>query len=291
MEEGTGEYTKRVVVHALEDILHQELRVLDKGFVRVVDYMGSDESVVQAARVSYGRGTKRTSQDAALIGYLMRHAHTSPFEMCEIKLHVKLPIFVARQWVRHRTASINEYSARYSVLDREFYIPDEKQIAEQSTNNAQGRGTPLPADAAKRIMELFRRNSELMYEDYEALLEQGLARELARMNLTINCYTQWYWKVNLHNLLRFLALRSGAGAQYEIREYASRILEIVRLWVPMVHAAFVEYHLESSTISRSALVVVRKMLQGEKVSMEESGLGRREWGELMSVLYPDGEPE
>ena len=290
MEEG-GEYTKRVVVHALEDILHRERRVLDKGFVRVVDYMGSDESVVQAARVSYGRGTKRTSQDAALIGYLMRHAHTSPFEMCEIKLHVKLPIFVARQWVRHRTASINEYSARYSVLDREFYIPDEKQIAEQSMSNAQGRGTPLPVDAAKRIMELFRRNSELMYEDYAMLLEQGLARELARMNLTINCYTQWYWKVNLHNLLRFLALRSGMGAQYEIRAYADQILEIVKLWVPMVYAAFVEYHLESGTMSKSALAVIRRMLRGERVSREESGLGRREWGELMSTLYPDGVPE
>ncbi|WP_396124713.1 FAD-dependent thymidylate synthase [Anaplasma capra] len=271
--------------------MHQEHRVLDKGFVRVVDYMGSDESVVQAARVSYGRGTKRTSQDAALIGYLMRHAHTSPFEMCEIKFHVKLPIFVARQWVRHRTASINEYSARYSVLDREFYIPDEGQIAEQSTNNAQGRGAALPSDDAREIIELFRRNSELMYEDYEALLEKGLARELARMNLTLNCYTQWYWKVNLHNLLRFLALRSGIGAQYEIRAYADKMLEIVKLWVPMVHAAFVEYHLESSTLSKSALEVVRRMLRGEKVSMEGSGMGRREWGEVMSVLYPDGVPD
>ncbi|MGN7679022.1 MAG: FAD-dependent thymidylate synthase [Anaplasma sp.] len=283
-EAEVGGYTKRKVVSALEDVLYEEHKVLDHGFVRVVDYMGSDDSVVQAARVSYGRGTKRTSQDAALINYLMRHAHTSPFEMCEIKLHVKLPIFVARQWVRHRTASINEYSARYSVLDKEFYVPEMQEVAEQSTNNAQGRGDPLPADVAGEVIELLKHNARRMYDDYEMLLARGLARELARMNLTLNCYTQWYWKVNLHNLLRFLKLRSGLGAQYEIRAYADLILEIVKLWVPKVYAAFVEYGLEAVTLSRSAIMTVRKMLNGEEVSLEESGMGRREWSELMSVL-------
>ncbi|MGN7661463.1 MAG: FAD-dependent thymidylate synthase [Anaplasma sp.] len=275
------------MVPALEDVLYEEHKVLDHGFVRVVDYMGSDDSIVQAARVSYGRGTKRTSQDSALIDYLMRHAHTSPFEMCEIKFHVKLPIFVARQWVRHRTASINEYSARYSVLDKEFYVPRMKEVAAQSTNNAQGRGEPLPSDVAGEVIELLKHNARRMHDDYEMLLARGLARELARMNLTLNCYTQWYWKVNLHNLLRFLKLRSGPGAQYEIRAYADLMLEIVKLWVPKVYAAFVEHGLEAVTLSKSAIMTVRKMLRGEEVSLEESGMGRREWRELMSVLHEE----
>lgn len=287
MVEGVGGHTKRVVVPDLEDILYDEHKVLDRGFVRVIDYMGSDSAIVQAARVSYGKGTKHLSQDAALIGYLMRHAHTSPFEMCEIKLHVKLPIFVARQWVRHRTASINECSARYSVVENEFYIPEADKVAEQSTNNAQGRGEPLSSDTAQGIIDLFKSNSENMYACYESMLDQGLARELARMNLTLNCYTHWYWKVDLHNLLRFITLRISSGAQYELREYAETILEIVRKWVPMVHAAFVEYCLESKTLSKSALDVVRKLIHGEKIAREETAMSKREWSELMAVLYPE----
>ncbi|QJC27276.1 thymidylate synthase ThyX [Anaplasma platys] len=287
MVDGVGERTKRVVVPELEDILYDEHKVLDHGFVRVIDYMGSDSSIVQAARVSYGKGTKQVSQDAALIGYLMRNAHTSPFEMCEIKLHVKLPIFVARQWVRHRTASINECSARYSVVENEFYVPEVDKVAEQSTNNAQGRGEPLSPDVARGIIDIFKDNSESMYSCYESMLDRGLAREIARMNLTLNCYTHWYWKVDLHNLLRFIMLRISSGAQYELREYAATILEIVRKWVPMVHEAFTEYCLESKMLSRSALDVIRKLLKGEEVTREDAGMSKREWNELMSVLYPE----
>ena len=280
-----AECTKRIVVPELENILYVEHKVLGRGFIRVIDYMGSDSSVVQAARVSYGKGTKQLSQDAALIGYLMRHAHTSPFEMCEIKLHVKLPIFVARQWVRHRTANINECSARYSVVEREFYIPEHGSVAEQSTNNAQGRGDTLPPEVANSVIELFKNNSEQAYSCYDSMLDQGVARELARMSLTLNCYTHWYWKVDLHNLLRFVMLRSGSGAQYEIRAYAQKILEIISLWVPMVHNAFVEHCLEAKTLSRSALSVVRSLLRGEKVTREDTTMSKREWSELMATLH------
>ncbi|MDB1135142.1 FAD-dependent thymidylate synthase [Candidatus Anaplasma sp. TIGMIC] len=279
--------TRRVVVPALEDILYEEHKVLDRGFIRVVDYMGSDASIVQAARVSYGKGTKKLSQDTALIGYLMRHAHTSPFEMCEIKFHVKLPIFVARQWVRHRTANINECSARYSVVENEFYIPEEHEVAEQSMNNAQGRGAPLAPEVARGIIDLFKDNSDRMYASYESMLDQGLARELARMSLTLNCYTHWYWKTDLHNLLRFVMLRSGSGAQYELRAYAEKIREIVAMWVPITHQAFEEYCLESKTLSRSALCVIRRLLSGEKVAREDTGMGKREWDELMETLFPE----
>ncbi|CEG21096.1 Thymidylate synthase ThyX [Anaplasma phagocytophilum] len=287
MVDEATEYTKRLVVPALENVLYQEHKVLDHGFVRVIDYMGSDASIVQAARVSYGKGTKQVSQDAALIGYLMRHAHTSPFEMCEIKFHVKLPIFVARQWVRHRTASINESSARYSVVENEFYIPEACDVAEQSSNNAQGRGNPLTSEVAQNVIGMFKDNSDSMYASYESMLSDGVARELARMTLPLNCYTHWYWKVDLHNLLRFVTLRLGSGAQYELRAYAGKILDIIALWVPMVYAAYMEYCFESKTLSKSALSVIRMLLKGEKVSREDVGMSKREWGELMATLYPD----
>ncbi|MEH0831590.1 FAD-dependent thymidylate synthase [Anaplasma bovis] len=280
--------TKRVVVPELEEILYKEHKVLDHGFVRVVDYMGADSAIVQAARVSYGKGTKKLSQDAALIGYLMRHAHTSPFEMCEIKFHIKLPIFVARQWVRHRTANINECSARYSVLENEFYIPEESQVREQATDNAQGRGEPLGASTVQRILTLFNDNAAKMYNDYEEMLNHGLARELARMNLTLNCYTHWYWKIDLHNLLKFITLRSAKGAQYELRAYVEKISEIVSAWVPISYKAFVDYCLESKTLSKNAIEVVRAMLSGKNVCREDTEIGKREWNELMSVLYPEG---
>ena len=280
--------TKRVVVPELEEILYKEHKVLDHGFVRVVDYMGADSAIVQAARVSYGKGTKKLSQDAALIGYLMRHAHTSPFEMCEIKFHIKLPIFVARQWVRHRTANINECSARYSVLENEFYIPEEDQVREQATDNAQGRGEPLSASTVQRILTLFNDNASKMYNDYEEMLNHGLARELARMNLTLNCYTHWYWKIDLHNLLKFITLRSAKGAQYELRAYVEKISEIVSAWVPISYKAFVDYCLESKTFSKNAIEVIRAMLNGKNVCREDTEIGKREWNELMSVLYPEG---
>ena len=288
--------TRRATVPALEEILYEALPVLDHGFVRVIDYMGDDGAIVQAARVSYGRGTRRVSEDRGLINYLMRHRHTTPFEMCEIKYHVKLPIFVARQWIRHRTANVNEYSARYSILDNEFYIPSPEHLAAQSAANRQGRDQIIEGEAARRVLDLLRDDSERAYAGYAELLNEdatgaprekswpGLARELARMNLSLNFYTQWYWKTDLHNLLHFLSLRADPHAQYEIRAYAETMLETVKRWVPLAHAAFLEYRLNAATISASALAVLRRMLAGEKVDQPSSGLSPREWRELMAVL-------
>jgi thymidylate synthase (FAD) len=282
--------TRRVVAPGLEEILYQPLEVLDHGFVRVIDYMGDDSAIVQAARVSYGRGTKRLREDAGLIRYLMRHRHSTPFEMCEIKYHVKLPIFVARQWIRHRTANVNEYSARYSVLDREFYIPKPEHLAAQSTQNRQGRGEVLSGAQAERVLELLRQDAERAYADYEEMLELeggGLARELARMNLPLNIYTQWYWKIDLLNLMHFLSLRADPHAQYEIRVYADAMLETVRRWVPTAYQAFQDYVLGGANLSAGALQVVRRRLKGEAVGQAESGLSPREWRELMAILDGD----
>jgi thymidylate synthase (FAD) len=291
--------TARVTVPALEDMLYRAVPLLDHGFIRVVDYMGDDGAVVQAARVSYGRGTKRVSEDRGLINYLMRHRHSTPFEMCEIKYHVKLPIFVARQWIRHRTASVNEYSARYSILDKEFYIPAPEQLAAQSAANRQGRGDVLQGDEAARVLDLLRDDAERTYRNYAWMLNeggdsdgeaaadpnrQGLARELARMNLTLNTYTQWYWKTDLHNLMHFLSLRADAHAQYEIRVYAEAMLDTLRAWTPLTAAAFEEYRLTGAHLSGSMLRAVRRMLAGETVTQESSGLSKREWGELAATL-------
>src|ERR1700712_4644542 len=284
--------TRRATVPALEDLLYQAIPVLDHGFVRVIDYMGDDGAVVQAARVSYGRGTRRVSEDAGLIRYLMRHRHSTPFEMCEIKYHVKLPIFVARQWIRHRMANVNEYSARYSILDREFYIPEPEHLAAQSLSNRQGRGDVLEGDEAADVLALLREDAARNYDHYAAMLNedadgnpvdaarQGLARELARMNLTLNTYTQWYWKTNLHNLFQFLSLRADTHAQYEIRVYADAMMRMTEAWVPVAAAAFRDYRLGAVTLSAQMLVVLRRMLAGETVTQETSGLNRREWVEF-----------
>lgn len=269
----------------LDQILGQPFPVLDHGFVRVVDYMGDDSAVVQAARVSYGTGTKKVNEDQGLINYLMRHRHSTPFEMCEIKLHVKLPIFVARQWIRHRTANVNEYSARYSILDREFYIPAPDVLAQQSTLNNQGRETPLAPEEAQKVLDVLRDESIKAYQDYEYLLEgrgdhPGIARELARMVLPLNYYTQWYWKIDLHNLLHFLTLRADPHAQHEIRVYAQTILELVKLWVPLTYKAFCEYRLESASFSKYELEVIKRWIQGDIVTAAESGLSARQWREL-----------
>jgi thymidylate synthase (FAD) len=320
--------TRRATVPALEDILYQPFEVLDHGFVRVIDYMGDDAAIVQAARVSYGRGTKQVSEDAGLIRYLMRHRHSTPFEMCEIKYHVKLPIFVARQWIRHRTANVNEYSARYSILDKEFYVPDveyletrrierrieqnkaqgqedlfpeiqqiqPRQLAAQSKSNKQGREEVLPPDEARQILEWIKNDSARNYLTYTKLLNEdvsgnivnehrhGLARELARMVLPTNIYTQWYWKVDLHNLLHFLSLRADPHAQYEIRVYADVMLETVKRWVPAVHDAFLEYRMNAANISATGMKAIRRMLNGEQLDQKNSGLSPREWRELMAVL-------
>ena len=280
--------TLRPTVPALEEILYQPLTVLDRGFVRVVDYMGDDGAIAQAARVSYGRGTRKVREDRGLIRYLMRHRHTTPFEMCEIKYHVKLPIFVARQWIRHRTANVNEYSARYSIVDDEFYMPAPEHLARQSSANRQGRGEALSSGAAARVLDMLRADAAQTYANYQEMMQaHELARELARMNLTLNVYTQWYWKIDLHNLLHFLSLRADAHAQYEIRAYAEVIADTVRCWVPHAFEAFDDYVLGGAHLSRAGLAVLRRMLAGEDVSQESSGMSPREWRELLAILNPD----
>jgi thymidylate synthase (FAD) len=292
--------TRRAVSPGLEAMLYEPMEVLDHGFVRVVDYMGDDAAIVQAARVSYGRGTRQVSDDRGLIRYLMRHHHSTPFEMCEIKYHVKLPIFIARQWIRHRTANVNEYSARYSVLDKEFYIPAPEQLAAQSDNNRQGRGEVLTGAEAAQVLDLLKFDAEKTYRDYAWMLNEGpdgepadadrsgLARELARINLTLNTYTQWYWKTDLHNLMHFLRLRADPHAQYEIRVYAAAMIASLDAWVPLAAEAFREYRLGAAQLSATALDVVRRLLAGEAVTAGQSGLSKREWRELMALL---GRPE
>ena len=288
--------TIRPVAEGIEKILYQVFPALDHGFIRVVDYMGDDQAVVQAARVSYGKGTTRVSEDRGLIRYLMRHRHSTPFEMCEIKLHVKLPMFIARQWIRHRTASINEYSARYSVLDKEFYIPAAKDLAVQSLSNRQGRGDILSEKNSKEALDMLKRDAEKCFDTYEYLLNEksngdiidenreGLARELARINLTLNTYTQWYWKTNLHNLMNFIYLRADSHAQYEIRVYADIIYEIMKAWVPITAEAFNSYRSGSIELSAEAMKVIKIMIAGKKIDQKSSGLSIREWNELMNSL-------
>lgn len=284
--------TARVTAPELEAVLYKPIEVLDHGFIRVIDYMGDDSSIVQSARVSYGKGTKKISNDKGLIKYLMRHRHSTPFEMCEIKFHIKLPIFIARQWIRHRTANVNEYSARYSILDKEFYIPSAENLAAQSAINNQGRGDALTDDEASNVIQILKKDAEQTYSNYETLLNEssegniidesksGIARELARMNLTLNTYTQWYWKIDLNNLLHFLALRADDHAQYEIRVYADAMLDIVKKWVPLTYEAFEDYRIGGTELSAKEVTLMRKLLKGEKVSFEEEGLSKREWSEL-----------
>ena len=288
----TPQPTLRAVSPGMEAHLYRAHPVLDHGFIRVVDYMGDDAAIVQAARVSYGAGTKHVQNDEGLIRYLMRHWHSTPFEMCEVKLHVKLPVFVARQWIRHRTANVNEYSARYSILDREFYIPEPSQLAAQSSVNNQGRGAVLDGPEAARVLEILKSDANRAYDHYEDMLsptqpdgspQQGLARELARMNLPANIYTQWYWKVDLHNLFHFLRLRADPHAQYEIRVYADAIAACVRDWVPAAYAAFDDYRMGGVTLSARAIAVLKRRLAGEVVGQEDSGMSKGEWREFEGV--------
>ena len=288
--------TKRVVAPQLESILFEAIPILDHGFVRVIDYMGDDTSIVQAARVSYGKGTKKVSTDSGLIKYLMRHWHSTPFEMCEIKYHIKLPIFIARQWIRHRTANVNEYSARYSILDKEFYLPSQENLAAQSKNNRQGRGEVLTGDQAEEVLNLLKSDAERTYDNYETMLNErydgsvidekksGLARELARMNLTLNTYTQWYWKTDLLNLMNFLRLRADSHAQFEIRAYADVMLDTLKKWVPITFDAFMDYRVGGTEVSSKGKSVLKDLISGKKVDFETSSLSKREWNELMSAF-------
>jgi thymidylate synthase (FAD) len=288
--------TRREIAPGLEEVLYKAFPVLDHGFIRVIDYMGNDSAVVQAARVSYGKGTKKRTEDRGLIHYLLRHSHTTPFEMCEIKFHVKLPIFVARQWIRHRTANVNEYSMRYSILDKEFYIPYPEHLASQSSLNRQGQGEILAPEYARYVMDLLQEDAERVYGHYEELLNEDgtgnpldpqkdcLARELARMNLTLNFYTQWYWKIDLHNLMHFLALRADSHAQYEIRAYAEIMLTLLDRWVPLTYEAFIHYRKEGARFSKNGVNTLKKLLKGDPVTQETSGMSKREWQEFTELL-------
>ena len=288
--------TRRIISPGLEKILFEAIPILDHGFVRVIDYMGDDTSIVQAARVSYGKGTKKVSTDSGLIKYLMRHWHSTPFEMCEIKYHIKLPIFIARQWIRHRTANVNEYSARYSILDKEFYLPSKENLAAQSKSNRQGRGDILTGDQANEVLNLLKNDAERTYDNYETMLNQrydgstidenksGLARELARMNLTLNTYTQWYWKTDLLNLMNFLRLRADSHAQYEIRAYADVMLDTLKKWVPITFEAFMDYRVGGTEVSSQGKKIIKDLISGKKVDIASSGLSKREWNELMNAF-------
>ena len=239
---------------------------------------------------------QKVSTDAGLIKYLMRHWHSTPFEMCEIKYHIKLPIFIARQWIRHRTANVNEYSARYSILDKEFYLPNQENLAAQSKNNRQGRGEILTGDQAKEVLNLLKNDAERTYDNYETMLNErydgsviddkksGLARELARMNLTLNTYTQWYWKTDLLNLMNFLRLRADSHAQYEIRAYADVMLDTLKKWVPITYEAFMDYRVGGTEVSLKGKLVLKGLISGKNVDIEGSGLSKREWNELMNAF-------
>jgi thymidylate synthase (FAD) len=291
--------TRRATCANLEKVLYEPFKVLDHGFIRVVDYMGDDSAIVQAARVSYGKGTKQTNQDKGLINYLLRHKHTTPFEMCEIKLHVKLPIFIARQWIRHRTANVNEYSARYSILSNEFYIPQKEHLSPQSTTNKQGRESrALSEIEAENVLNILKDDASRCYKNYVTLMNEdehgnvidqevtGIARELARMNLTLNQYTQWYWKIDLHNLLHFVRLRADHHAQFEIQAYANVLLDLIKMWVPYTYDAFIEHVRDSVTLSKTAAEVIKRMLAGEKIEQKNSGLTKREWLEFNAIFGP-----
>ena len=285
--------TLRATAPGIETVLHTPFPALDHGFVRVVDYMGDDAAICQAARVSYGAGTKSVSDDRGLIRYLMRHAHSTPFEMCEIKLHLKMPIFVARQWMRTRTASINEYSARYSILEREFYTPAAEDLAAQSSTNKQGREGQLDPETAGRVQRRLIEDAARAYDSYETLMATdedggyGLARELARMALPTSIYTQFYWKINLLNLMRFLRLRQDSHAQKEIRDYADIIGEkIIAPWVPHAHEAFTDYQRDATTLSGPATRLVQDILAPPSYRFKASqyGLTKREVSDLVAAI-------
>lgn len=292
--------TRRATVANTEDDLFLVRPVLGTGHLRVVDYMGDDAAIVQAARVSYGKGTKGVSTDRGLIRYLMRHNHTTPLEMCEMKFHVKAPIFVARQWVRHRMSSTNEYSARYSILDREFYVPSPENIQAQATNNKQGRGADLSSRDRHRAAYALSNVASAAFDVYDDLItdvsdgtnpeKPGLSREIARTCLPLSTYTQWYWKIDLHNLLHFLRLRMDRHAQYEIRVYAEEIAHVVQRWVPLTWEAFEDYQLKGIHLSRHEWATIRKFLDNDALSLHlnvgaPAGLSVGEVKELQTKLY------
>jgi thymidylate synthase (FAD) len=265
-----------VIVPEAEAILDKEFKVLDKGFVRLVDYLGGDERIVQSARVSYGAGTKSVREDKGLINYLMRHLHTSPFEQVLFTFHCKMPIFVARQWVRHRTARLNEISGRYSIMESEFYVPTEADVRYQSKQNKQGRSEDdVPPELRRRVIEILTRGQQTAYDEYSQLLDDDIARELARINLPLSLYTQWYWQIDLHNLFHFLKLRLDSHAQYEIRAYGEAMAEMVKAVAPLAWDAFEEHRLYGAHFSRSEVDEIRNLIRGTPVELK--GRNRREF--------------
>ncbi len=257
------------VVAEAEKILDEKFPVLNKGFVRLVDYMGSDERIVQSARVSYGRGTKTYREDKGLINYLLRNDHTSPFEQVVFTFHIKLPIFVARQWIRHRTARVNEISGRYSVMQSEFYVPEKEDIAFQSTDNKQGRAVDaLPVSLQEKVLKILTDEQKTIYENYEKLLDEGIARELARVNLPLSLYTEWYWQIDLHNLFHFLRLRLDPHAQKEIRVYAEAVYDIAKKVCPVACEAFENHIKEGVRLSGDEMEAIRNLIKGEQIKLD-----------------------
>lgn len=256
-----------IVVEAAEALLDQEIKVLDHGFVRLVDYLGGDDRIVQAARVSYGSGTKTYRQDRGLIHYLMKNRHTSPFEQVQLTFHTKMPIFVARQWVRHRTARLNEISGRYSVMADEFYLPEVDKVNVQSESNKQGRGEVLQPDVAEDVISRMSAEQRAVYANYQSMLDQGVARELARSNLPLSLYTEWYWQIDLHNLFHFLELRLDPHAQYEIRVYAEAMATCARAVAPLAWEAFEEHVRNAVTFSEKEAVALSAVLAGQEIEL------------------------
>ncbi len=258
------------VVPEAEEILDKEYPVLDHGFVRLVDYLGSDQRIVQSARVSYGEGTKTYRQDKGLINYLLRNDHTSPFEQVVFTFHVKMPIFVARQWTRHRTARMNEISGRYSVMKDEVYIPSPDSIALQSEDNKQGRAAdPVSKEMADEVISIMHEDSERAFGNYHKLLDMGIAREISRIDLPLSLYTEFYWEIDLHNLFHFLKLRLDNHAQYEIREYGKVMLEIVRKVCPIATEAFENHKLKGRSFSGREMEAIKAMIDGKECPLEK----------------------
>lgn len=283
----------RLTVASADALLDQEFRVLDHGFVRLVDYLGGDARIVQAARVSYGEGTKTAREDRALIDYLLRNRHTSPFEQVVFTFHVKLPIFVARQWLRHRTARLNELSGRYSVMRDEFYLPHPAAVRRQSVKNRQGSDEKEVPEAPE-IIALLKEEQARAYANYQGLLDQEIARELARMNLPLSLYTEMYWQIDLHNLFHFLRLRLDWHAQYEIRAYGETIAKIVQAVCPMAYEAFEEHLLYGRSLSRSELALLRQAVDVDKLRalLDASGMRATRREELLAKLeLSDGDAE
>jgi thymidylate synthase (FAD) len=261
-----------IIVPEAEKLLDQEFKVLDHGFVRLVDYMGGDSRIVQTARVSYGEGTKTIRQDSGLIDYLLRHEHTSPFEHVIFEFHCKMPIFVARQWIRHRTARLNEISGRYSVMKDEFYLPPREQITLQSLDNKQGREKEaVPVELQDKVLELLKQDQSASYANYSEILNDGIARELARINLPLSMYTEWYWQMDLKNMLHFLKLRMDSHAQWEIQEYARAIAQVVKTVCPLAYESFERHILRGAKFSSDEIAAINALLAGKENPLE----GRR----------------